>query len=116
MKRVLANKENGRIASEWQQKKTASDVSELIKLPNYELAREMFVDFYKDNAIYTSKSAYVLGMCKIIDACKKNVYEVNNEVEKLLKDVENQMSPCPKVVPTQKPAAEQKPVGRRIIK
>lgn len=110
LKRVLANKENGRIASEWQQKKTAGDVSELIKLPNYELAREMFVDFYKDNAIYTSKSAYVLGMCKIIDACKKNVYEVNNEVENLLKDVETQMSPLPKEPP------EQKPIGRRIIK
>lgn len=58
--------------SEWQRKNTINQIAPLVAHPNYIAVRDMFTEFYKDNAVYTSKSSYILGMCKILDYCSNN--------------------------------------------
>lgn len=67
---VDKQKNAGKTMSDWQKNKTVADIIPLIKHPNYAKVRDMFSAFYKDNAIYTSKASYILGMTRIIDACR----------------------------------------------
>lgn len=69
-KQVQESTQSARTMSDWQMNKTIADIKPLVEHKNYKAVRDMFMDFYKDNSIYTSKSAYILGMSKIIDYCR----------------------------------------------
>ena len=86
------NKDKAKTMSDWQKNSTISQIKPLIEHKNYERVRDMFGAFYKDNSAYVSKASYILGMTRIISACR------NDKVEHL---VETQSEPT---------------IGRRIIK
>lgn len=67
---VKNQKDTGKTMSDWQKNKTIADLEPLIKHPNYAMVRDMFAAFYKDNSIYSTKASYILGMTRIIDACR----------------------------------------------
>ncbi len=67
---VKNQKDAGRTMSDWQKNKTIADLEPLIRHKNYAMVRDMFAAFYKDNSIYSTKASYILGMTKIIDACR----------------------------------------------
>lgn len=71
-KQVNDNKENAKSMSEWQKNNTVSQIKPLIEHKNYAMVRDMFGSFYKDNSAYTSKASYILGMTRIISACRSN--------------------------------------------
>lgn len=70
--RVQSQKDNAKTMSDWQKRNTVSEIVPLISHPNYAKVRDMFAAFYKDNSVYTSKASYILGMTRIIDACRNS--------------------------------------------
>lgn len=115
---VEKQKENARTMSSWQKSKTIADMKPLISHPNYTKVRDMFTDFYKDNSIYTSKASYILGMTRIIDACK-------NKTERVVETVKQEEKPRTVVQPTSQSVSSYapsddsdllKPIGRRIVR
>lgn len=112
--RVNAQKDAAKTMSDWQKNKTIADLEPLIKHPNYFKVRDMFADFYKDNSVYTTKASYILGMTRIIDACR------NNKSTKMVEQTAPQ--PTPQSAVLKYAAADEGPlpqpatVGRRIIR
>lgn len=68
---VSKSKSDSKTMSDWQKNKTIADIKPLIEHKNYAKVRDMFMDFYKDNSIYSTKASYILGMTKIISACRE---------------------------------------------
>lgn len=111
--RVNSQKDGAKTMSDWQKNKTIADLEPLIKHPNYFKVRDMFAAFYKDNSVYTTKASYILGMTRIIDACRKG--------PEPLKETAPRPAPAPAAPVPQYAAAsdddiKQPPVTRRIIK
>lgn len=111
--RVNSQKDGAKTMSDWQKNKTIADLEPLIKHPNYFKVRDMFAAFYKDNSVYTTKASYILGMTRIIDACRKG--------PEPLKETAPRPTPAPAAPAPQYAAAsdddiKQPPVTRRIIK
>ena len=111
--RVNSQKDGAKTMSDWQKNKTIADLEPLIKHPNYFKVRDMFAAFYKDNSVYTTKASYILGMTRIIDACRKG--------PEPLKETAPRPAPAPAAPTPQYAAAsdddiKQPPVTRRIIK
>lgn len=111
--RVNSQKDGAKTMSDWQKNKTIADLEPLIKHPNYFKVRDMFAAFYKDNSVYTTKASYILGMTRIIDACRKG--------PEPLKETAPRSAPAPAAPAPQYAAAsdddiKQPPVTRRIIK
>lgn len=67
---VSQSKNDAKTMSDWQKNNTIKQIQPLIEHKNYAKVRDMFMDFYKDNSIYSTKASYVLGMTKIISACR----------------------------------------------
>lgn len=64
-------KDGAKSISEWQKNNTIRQIKPLIEHKNYAKVRDMFAAFYKDNSSYTNKASYILGMTRIIDACRE---------------------------------------------
>ena len=90
---VSENKDKAKTMSDWQKNSTISQIKPLIEHKNYEKVRDMFGAFYKDNSAYVSKASYILGMTRIISACR------NEGLEKIQETIK----------------ATEAPSGRRII-
>ena len=106
--RVNSQKDSAKTMSDWQKNKTIADLEPLIKHPNYPKVRDMFADFYKDNSIYTTKASYILGMTRIIDACR------NKQPTRVVEQAAPQPA-APKYAAADEGPLPQPTVGRRII-
>lgn len=115
---VEKQKENARTMSSWQKSRTIADMKPLISHPNYVKVRDMFAAFYKDNSVYTSKASYILGMTRIIDACK-------NKTERIVETVKQEekpravVQPAPQLTNAFTPSDDSdllKPISRRIVR
>lgn len=116
--RVNEQKDGAKTMSDWQKNKTIRELEPLINHPNYFKVRDMFADFYKDNSIYTSKASYILGMTRIIDACK-------NKTERIVETVKQEEKQrtvaqlAPQSASSFAPSDDSdllKPIGRRIVR
>ena len=101
---VSKSKADAKTMSDWQMNHTIAQIKPLIAHKNYAKVRDLFMEFYKDNSIYSTKASYILGMTKIISACRGE--SVSTTPQRIVES-----SPAPAAAP--QPAA---PVGRRIIK
>ena len=59
--------------NDWWHQKLVQQASQLANHKNYKIMRDGFEKMQQDNSAYLKLSTYLIGVCKIVDACKSNL-------------------------------------------
>ena len=70
--RVLGSVGGKNNNSDWWYKKLTEQATQLVNHKNYKILRDGFEDLQTKNQSYIKQSTFLIGVCKIIDACKQN--------------------------------------------
>lgn len=65
--------------NDWWHQQLVAQAKQLASHPNYPILRDGLMRVQQENSAYVKKSSYLIGICRVIDECKKNLSGVTKQ-------------------------------------